>query len=391
MKLLCRYENEVTGNVLSFEDFRIFSDLAGGGFAVEDGIDASMIDAGVRAEIIAKAEAIFDTPYPQVLASDFIRFYRDGNRSIFESFFFERRYMLYRFAIAEAVEGKGRFLDRIMDGVWLVCDEGGAIINEPVGGIPGNFAMMGVFEKGKGDVLFTARSSGGHASAPPKNSPVARLAAFVNEVETKNPYKKYMAPEVQAMFEHLAPYASFPLRLLFGNMWLFKPLLLQVLPLFSNQAGAMLKTTIAFTKQSGSAAFNVLPQEATVGANMRFIQHQGMEESLGIIRKIAEKYDLEMQVMDGANDYSPALDIEGEPWKRAVAAVEKTFPGLPYSPYVMTGATDAHFYQEICDCCIRFAPVVYEPEQMKGMHGVDENIKYNCLPGAVDFYKNLIG
>lgn len=274
---------------------------------------------------------------------------------------------------------------------WLVCDEGGAIINEPVGGIPGNFAMMGVFEKGKGDVLFTARSSGGHASAPPKNSPVARLAAFVNEVETKNPYKKYMAPEVQAMFEHLAPYASFPLRLLFGNMWLFKPLLLQVLPLFSNQAGAMLKTTIAFTKQSGSAAFNVLPQEATVGANMRFIPHQGMEESLGIIRKIAEKYDLEMQVMDGANDYSPALDIEGEPWKRAVAAVEKTFPGLPYSPYVMTGATDAHFYQEICDCCIRFAPVVYEPEQMKGMHGVDENIKYNCLPGAVDFYKNLIG
>ena len=168
-------------------------------------------------------------------------------------------------------------------------------------------------------------------------------------------------------------------------------LLLQVLPLFSNQAGAMLKTTIAFTKQSGSAAFNVLPQEATVGANMRFIPHQGMEESLGIIRKIAEKYDLEMQVMDGANDYSPALDIEGEPWKRAVAAVEKTFPGLPYSPYVMTGATDAHFYQEICDCCIRFAPVVYEPEQMKGMHGVDENIKYNCLPGAVDFYKNLIG
>ena len=55
MKLLCKYENNVTGNVLSFEDFRIFSDLAGGGFAVGDGIDASMIDAGVREEIIAKA------------------------------------------------------------------------------------------------------------------------------------------------------------------------------------------------------------------------------------------------------------------------------------------------------------------------------------------------
>ena len=27
---------------------------------------------------------------------------------------------------------------------------------------------------------------------------------------------------------------------------------------------------------------------------------------------------------------------------------------------------------------------------MKGMHGIDENIESNCLPGAVDYYKNLI-
>lgn len=39
---------------------------------------------------------------------------------------------------------------------------------------------------------------------------------------------------------------------------------------------------------------------------------------------------------------------------------------------------------------IRFAPVIYGPEQMKGMHGVNENIEYSCLPGAVDFYRNLI-
>lgn len=64
--------------------------------------------------------------------------------------------------------------------------------------------------------------------------------------------------------------------------------------------------------------------------------------------------------------------------------------GTALSPYVMTGATDAQFYQPICRNCIRFAPVVYGPEQMKGMHGLNENIEYNCLPGAVRFYKNLI-
>ena len=56
----------------------------------------------------------------------------------------------------------------------------------------------------------------------------------------------------------------------------------------------------------------------------------------------------------------------------------------------MTGATDAYHYQRICDAVVRFAPVIYGPEQMKGMHGVNENIEYRCLPGCVDFYKNLI-
>ena len=56
----------------------------------------------------------------------------------------------------------------------------------------------------------------------------------------------------------------------------------------------------------------------------------------------------------------------------------------------MTGATDARNYEEIAEHVVRFAPVIYGPEQMKGMHGLNENIEYNCLPGAVDFYKDLI-
>ena len=272
---------------------------------------------------------------------------------------------------------------------YLVCDEGGGIITDPVGGIKGNFAMVGVFEKGKADILLTAKSNGGHASAPRKNSPIARLSAFVHEVENKNPFKRKMLPEVQAMFERLAPYANFPLKLVFLNMWLFKPVLLKVMPAISAQAGAMLQTTMAFTMQSGSDAYNVMPQEATLGANMRFIPHQGMDESLKIVKDLAKKYDLDIKTMH-AGDYSKPVDINGEGFKKVEAVIKETFAGLPVSPYVMTGATDAKFYQEICDCVVRFAPVIYGPEQMAGMHGLNENIEYNCLPGCVDFYKNMI-
>lgn len=273
--------------------------------------------------------------------------------------------------------------------LFIVCDEGGGIISEPIGGIKGNFAMVGVFEKGKADVKFTARSTGGHASAPAKNTPIARLAAFVNEVETHTPFKRKFLPEVSAMFARLAPYAPFGLKLVMGNLWLFAPIMKPVLGKISAQAGAMLQTTIAFTMQSGSDAYNVLPQEATLGANMRFIPHQGEKESLEIIKVLAAKHGLETEIVH-SNDYTEPVDINGEAFKLVEKVIGETFPGLPVSPYVMTGATDAQFYQPICPSCIRFAPVIYGPEQMKGMHGLNENIEYNCLPGAVSFYQNLI-
>ena len=272
---------------------------------------------------------------------------------------------------------------------WLVCDEGGGIISEPMGGIHGNFAMIGVFEKGKADVRFTARSNGGHASTPKPHSPIANLAAFVNDVETHRVFRRRLPKEVAAMFRTLAPYASFPMKWIFGNLWLFRPILLQVLPMISAQAGAMIRTTIAFTMQSGSDACNVMPQEATVSANMRFIPHQGMEESLAVIEKRAKKHGLTMEVLQ-ATDYTASADLSGEAFRTVCRVVEETFPGCPHSPYVMTGATDARFYQEICDHVFRFAPVIYGPEQMKGMHGLNENVEVSCLPGAVDFYKNLI-
>ena len=137
------------------------------------------------------------------------------------------------------------------------------------------------------------------------------------------------------MFETLAPYASFPLKLVFSNLWLFRPVLLQVLPLISSQAGAMIRTTVAFTMLSGSDACNVMPQEASVCANMRFIPHQGMDESLAIIRGLAEKHGLKTEVLS-ASDYTEPVDIRGDAFQTVQRVIGETFPGCAGSPYVLT-------------------------------------------------------
>lgn len=271
----------------------------------------------------------------------------------------------------------------------MVSDEGGALTADPLPGVKGYFAMVAVYEKGNGHVSFTANSKGGHASAPPLKTPIARLADFVSEIEHRNPFDVRFSKEVRAMFTRLAPYCKFPLKLVFSNLWLFEPLLKKVLPVMSPQAAAMLKTTIAFTMASGSNMHNVIPATAKVDANMRFIPHQKMNESIQVLRGIAAKHDISVDVVF-ASDPSPSLNLESRPFKLTEQAINDVFKGSMCVPYVMTGATDARFYHEVSDACVRFAPMLYDPQQLASMHGLNENVYTYALPPAVDYYKYLV-
>jgi carboxypeptidase PM20D1 len=216
------------------------------------------------------------------------------------------------------------------------------------------------------------------------------LSKFVCRVEKKSPFRSAMSPAVVGMLENLAPYStSFALRLLFSNLWLFKPLLTAVMPSISGQAGAMLRTTIAFTMQEGSHGYNVIPNEASVWANLRFIPHQNAEESVALITKLAASYGLETEVIC-KNNPSRSLDLTGDPFRMTVDTIHTVFPGVGIMPYVVTGGTDCHFWDDVCDACVRFAPVLYGPEQLKAMHGLNENMYAASLPLAVDYYKELI-
>ena len=107
-----------------------------------------------------------------------------------------------------------------------------------------------------------------------------------------------MNTQAEEMFANMTPYGPFWMRLLFGNLWLFKPLIVCLMPVISPQAAALLRTTVAPTMQSGSDGCKVLPQEATLTLNLRYIPHQNMDESNAAIIKLAEKYGLEVEVID---------------------------------------------------------------------------------------------
>ena len=271
----------------------------------------------------------------------------------------------------------------------LVLDEGGAVIEAPMPGLNGKYAMLGVLEKGYADVRFTAVSAGGHSSTPPKGTPLARLAAFVNRVETRPPFPVKITPPVKAMFAAMAPDMAFPFRLLFGNLWLFGPLLKRVIPKVSGQAGALLHTTCAFTMAQGSDAPNVIPTEASVTANLRFMVHQGREASLQALEKLANKYGLRMEVLY-ACDCSPVVDVHSAGYAYIRQCVREVFPEAGIAPYVMLGGTDAKHYAKVCDCALRFAPTALTPQQLASMHARNENLSVDALARAVAFYRRVL-
>lgn len=271
----------------------------------------------------------------------------------------------------------------------LVLDEGGMILEEPVGGVKGTYGMVGVLEKGYGDVKFIARSNGGHASAPKKNSPLVRLGKFMVDVEKNYPFRHQFNPTVTEMFTRMAPNMDFGMKLFFANLWLFKPLLTKLLPAISSAAGAMIRTTVAFTTAKGADGLNVLPQEAYVTANMRFIPHQDDKESIAIITERAKKFGLETEVIY-SDAPCPVVDYQGTPFKRLEEVAAEVYPGVGICPYVMTGGTDAKYYKEVSDHCLRFAPLYINAQQYASIHGLNENISQGALTYGVDFYKKMI-
>lgn len=288
-------------------------------------------------------------------------------------------------AIAAELERRGlRFA--------MVLDEGGMMLHDPIGGADATFAMIGVGEKGCSDLKFIARDNGGHASTPGKNTPLVRLGKFMAAAERLNPmlFPAEIAPAVKEMLRRMAPtMKKGPLRDACGNIDRLEPVLKRIMPAVSATAGAMLKTTLAFTMAGGSNGTNVLPHEAWVIGNMRFSHHQGGEDSRRAVRELAAKYNIETEVLDAGVD-SPITDFNGEAFKKIEAAVTKVFPGVIPSPYLMTGASDSRFFARVCDDCIRFVPFLISDEQMASIHTVNENVDVSTLAPAVDFYKYLI-
>lgn len=95
-----------------------------------------------------------------------------------------------------------------------LLDEGGAIIDPPLGGMTcEKCAMVAVHEKGRYKHHCAASAANVHTglTAAAQAGPIERMAGFLNEAASGKLFVRRLNLQVRAMFAHLAPHCKFPM------------------------------------------------------------------------------------------------------------------------------------------------------------------------------------
>ncbi len=270
----------------------------------------------------------------------------------------------------------------------FVVDEGGAVVENVFPGVTAPAAVIGISEKGMLNVTFEAKSNGGHASAPPPTTPITELADVIKKVQ-KNPFKTQLTPPVEAMFDTLGRYSTFGYKILFANLWLFRPVLDFICTKKGGELNALMRTSLVFTKMSGSKAPNVIPPVASVSANLRLIGTDTMDSAVTYLKNVINNENIEITTMNGMNPCTSSR-LDCMQWNTISNVVKTTWPEAIVSPYLMIACSDSRHYSSICDYVYRFSAMAMTSEERKSIHGHNEKITVDAFKTTIDFYLRLI-
>lgn len=268
----------------------------------------------------------------------------------------------------------------------VILDEGGAIVDPPLGNMKcEKCAMVAVHEKGRCRLTCTALWESSHVSLTGyKNNPVERMAAFIQEISGKQQFITRLSPPVEEMFKKLSPYCSFPMNLLFSNLWLFGGVIRKVLPGINATAGGMIGTTCAFQTIEGGTNEKIC--KAT--AMLRFIDEKDLEKDLEVFRSVAKKYAIDVEI--AYQEYYAPADLESKAYGYTMDCLKAVFPRYPAAPYILPAGTDAWKLTPVCPCVIRFAPTRMSKQQLGSIHAADENLDVSAVAEAAAFYKYFV-
>ena len=114
-----------------------------------------------------------------------------------------------------------------------------------------------------------------------------------------------------------------------------------------------------------------------------------MEKDLDTLRRMAQKYGVEVEI-DPSSEYHGPADMSRPAFAYAMERIRAVFPDYPPVPFILPAGTDARWLTEICPCVLRFAPIRLSAQQLASVHSENENIDLDAIADAVEFYTDFL-
>lgn len=299
----------------------------------------------------------------------------------------------FAFSGGEEVNGRGavNIVDYfVQHGIQpaLVVDEGGAVVQNVFPGVKEPCGLIGIAEKGMLNAQYRVVSGGGHASAPPVDTPIGLLAKACRRLHS-HPFKMHLTKPAAEMFDILGRRSSFGFKIIFANLWCFGPVLNLFCRLSGGELNALVRTTVAFTQMEGSPARNVIPSEAKMVSNIRLNPADSVKSAVKYLNRTVNDKRVEISVLESFEP-SPISQTNCPAWDKVASAVAHTWPGCVVAPYLMVQCSDSRHYRDLSDHVYRFSAMDLTSEERKTIHGNNERIRLETICKAVEFYIRLM-
>jgi carboxypeptidase PM20D1 len=182
---------------------------------------------------------------------------------------------------------------------------------------------------------------------------------------------------------------SFPMKIVFANQWLFRPLVKNILAK-SPSTNATIRTTMAFTILKAGTKENVLPTSASAVINFRILPGETIKEVVSKITSIVDDSTVTIRVLPFHSEPSSTSNPESSAFKKLNKTIRQVFPDCIVAPYLVLAGTDSRYFTGSTKNIFRFFPARLEKEELKMIHGSNEKMSIKNYREIVNFYHQLI-
>jgi acetylornithine deacetylase/succinyl-diaminopimelate desuccinylase-like protein len=237
-------------------------------------------------------------------------------------------------------------------------------------------------EKGMAWVRLTARGNAGHGSMRHPDNAVTTLAAAVARIG-QHDWPVRLTPTMEVLLAAVAELAGTEATPANAEA------LVEEFGSASRMIGAVIRNTANPTMLEAGYKVNVVPGTATARVDGRFLP--GYEDEFWAT--LAELAGPDVQITRDVHLTGIETSYDGDVPDAMTAALLAEDPGAVVAPYLMSGGTDAKYWQDLGMRCFGFTPLRL-PEDLDFtalFHGVDERVPVDSLEFGARVFDRFLG